>query len=128
MTAPGLDDFSYTLLGTDTYLDKNCYMVESIPVNTDLEDVYGYSKSVSWVDENSYLVHQIYYFDFDGEMFKSIINSDFKELDKKKGKYMVTGMKANNHQNKRSSEMVMDQVAISATDESYFTVAYLEKE
>jgi hypothetical protein len=128
MTAPGLDDFTYSLLGTDTFLDKNCYMVESIPVNTDLEDEYGYSKSVSWVDEDSYLVHQIYYFDFDGEMFKSIINSDFKELDKKKGKYMVTGMKAINHENKRSSEMVMQQVAVTPTDESYFTVAYLEKE
>ena len=128
MTAPGLDDFTYSLLGTDTFLDKNCYMVESIPVNTDLEDEYGYSKSVSWVDEDSYLVHQIYYFDFDSEMFKSIINSDFKELDKKKGKYMVTGMKAINHENKRSSEMVMQQVALTPTDESYFTVAYLEKE
>ena len=128
MTAPGLDDFSYTLLGSDTYLDKNCYMVESIPVNPDLEDEYGYSKSVSWVDEKSYLVYQIYYFDFDGDMFKSIINSKFKELDKEKGRYMVTGMKAINHQNKRSSEMVMEQVAVTPTNESYFTVAYLEKE
>ena len=128
MTAPGLDDFNYSLLGSDTYLDKNCYMVESIPLNTDLEDEYGYSKSVSWVDENTYLVHQIYYFDFDGEMFKSIINSDFKELDKKNGRYMVTGMKAINHDNRRSSEMVMEQVAVTPTDESYFTVAYLEKE
>jgi outer membrane lipoprotein-sorting protein len=128
MTAPGLDDFSYTLLGSDTYLDKNCYMVESIPVNTNLEDEYGYSKSVSWVDEKSYLVYQIYYFDFDGEMFKSIINSDFKELDKEKGRYMVTGMKVINHDNKRGSEMVMDQVAVTSTNESYFTVAYLEKE
>ena len=128
MTAPGLDDFSYSLLGKDTYLDKDCYMVESKPVSTDLEDEYGYGKSVSWVDENNYLVHQIYYFDYDGEMFKSIINSDFKKLDKEKGRYMVTGMKAINHQNKRSSEMVMEQVAVTPTNESYFTVAFLEKE
>jgi len=128
MTAPGLDDFSYSLLGQDTYLDKNCYMVESIPINPDLEDEYGYSKSVSWIDENSYLVHQIYYFDYDGEMFKSIINSDFRELDKANGRYMVTGMKVINHQNKRSSEMVMEKVALTPTNESYFSVAYLEKE
>jgi hypothetical protein len=41
---------------------------------------------------------------------------------------MVTGMKAMNHQNNRSSEMVMEQVAVTSTNESYFTVAYLEKE
>ena len=128
MTAPGLDDFTYALLGKDLYEDKNCFLVESTPVSTELEEVYGYSKSVSWIDENSYLVHQIHYFDFNGKLFKSITNSDFRELDKEGGKYMVTGMRAVNQQNKRSSEMVMDQVAVIPTDESYFTVAYLEKE
>ncbi len=37
-------------------------------------------------------------------------------------------MYADNHNNNRSSEMIMEQVAVTATKESYFTVAYLEKE
>jgi hypothetical protein len=126
MTAPGLDDFSYILLGNGTCRGQSCNMVESIPVNEELMDEYGYSKSISWVDESSYLVYQIQYFDFDGELFKTITNSDFRELDQ--GKYMVTGMKAVNHQNNRSSAMEMEQVSVRSTDESYFTVAYLEKE
>ncbi|MDF1574174.1 MAG: MMPL family transporter [Bacteroidales bacterium] len=128
MTAPGLDDFRYTLLGKDLFRDKNCFMVESIPADAGREDEYGYSKSVSWIEENTYLVYKIQYFDFDGELFKSITNSEFRELDKEQGKYMVTGMKAVNHQNKRSSEMIMDQVSVTSTNPSYFTVAYLEKE
>ncbi len=128
ITAPGLDDFTYSLLGTDLFEEKNCYLVESTPVSSDLEDEYGYSKSVSWIDENSYLVHQVHYFDFNGKLFKSITNSNFRELDKEHGKYMVTEMRAVNLLNKRSSEMVMDQVAVIPTDDSYFTVAYLEKE
>ena len=126
MAAPGLDEFTYILLGPDTYQGKGCVKVESIPVNEDLMDEYGYSKSISWVDESSFLVYQIYYFDYDGEHFKTITNSDFRELDK--GKYMITGMKAVNHQNNRSSEMLMEQVSVSSTNDSYFTVAYLEKE
>ena len=128
MTAPGLDDFTYILLGMENYQGKSCAKVESIPVNEDLMDEYGYSKSISWIDENSFLVYQTHYLDFDGELYKTITNSDFRELDKVNGKYMVTGMKAVNHQNNRSSEMVMDQVSVSSTDKSYFTVAYLEKE
>jgi outer membrane lipoprotein-sorting protein len=128
LTAPGLDDFTYTLLGKEEYEGKMCYMVESRPVNSDLEDEYGYRKSVSWVDENNYLVYQIHYADYDGNLFKTITNSDFQELDKAKGRYMVTGMKAINHQNNRSSEMRMEQVAVTTTDPSYFTVAFLEKE
>jgi hypothetical protein len=126
MTAPGLDDFTYILLGKDSYEGKSCAKVESIPVNEDLMDEYGYSKSISWIDESKFLVYQIHYFDFNGELFKTITNSDFRELDK--GKYMVTGMKANNLENMRSSEMLMEQVSVTKTDPSYFTVAYLEKQ
>ena len=126
MAAPGLDDFSYILLGSESYQGKGCVKIESIPANEDLMDEYGYSKSISWVDENNFLVYQIHYYDYDGELYKTITNSDFRELDR--GKYMVTGMKAINHQNDRSSEMRMEKVSVSSTEESYFTVAYLEKE
>jgi len=127
MTAPGLDDFSYNILAEENHLGKACFKIESVPVSTDLEDEYGYSRSLSWVDKNSYLVYEIRYFDFDGELFKTITHKDFKKLDNQSGKYMVVHMEAVNHQNKRSSEMIMNKVAVSPTDPSYFTVAYLEK-
>jgi uncharacterized protein len=128
MTAPGMDDFTYRLLDQENFQGKTCFVVESKPLSTDQEDEYGYSKSISWVDKNSYLVYQIHYFDFDGELFKTITNSEFRKLDEKKNKYMVTGMQAENHRNKRSSAMVMEKVAVTSTDPAYFTVAYLEKE
>jgi predicted exporter len=128
MTAPGLEDFRYTLLGEEDHLAKPCYKIESVPLTSDLEDTYGYSRSVSWVDKNTYLVQQINYFDFDGELFKTITHKEFKKLEDREGKYMVIHMEAINHQNKRRSEMVMNKVAVTATDPDYFTVAYLEKE
>jgi hypothetical protein len=127
MTAPGIDDFNYKIVGEEVFKGNPCYQIESIPVSTDLEDQYGYSRAVSWVNKNSYLVHRTNYFDFDGELFKTITNSAFKELDDAKGSYMVTEMKAVNHSNSRTSEMIMEQVAVTATKASYFTVAYLEK-
>ena len=128
MTAPGLEDFSYTLLGEEDHLGNSCYKIESVPISTRLEDEYGYSRSVSWVDKNTYLVREISYFDFDGDLFKTITHKEFKQLDQERGKYMVIHMEAMNHQNNRSSEMVMNKVAVTATNPNYFTVAYLEKE
>ena len=128
MTAPGLDDFSYTLLGDENLDGKACYRIESIPVSTALEDQYGYSRSVSWVDKKSYLVHRTLYYDFDSELFKTISNREFRKLDDARDSYMVTHMHALNHSNGRSSEMVMEQIAVTATKESYFSVAYLEKQ
>jgi len=40
---------------------------------------------------------------------------------------MVTEMVAENIQKGRSSRMKMDQIDITETDESYFTVTYLER-
>ncbi|MEN8229688.1 MAG: MMPL family transporter, partial [Bacteroidota bacterium] len=94
MTAPGLDDFSYRLKGEETLQGNPCFLIESTPVSTDLEDEYGYSKSVSWVDKNSCLVHQILYYDFDDELFKTITHKEFRKLDESQGKYMVTHMHA----------------------------------
>jgi len=128
MTAPGLEDFNYALIGEETYAGFPCFKVQSTPVSRDKEDEYGYSRSVQWVDKNNYLVHKTEYHDFDGEMFKTIENREFKELDPVNHKYMVTHMTAQNHSNDRSSEMVMEKVAVTPTDPSYFTVSYLEKE
>jgi hypothetical protein len=128
MTAPGLDDFTYSLLREEMQGDHPCFLIESIPVSSDLEEEYGYSKSVSWVDKNSYLVHQTMYYDYDGELFKTITRREFKKLDEDQETYMVTHMHAMNHSKNRSSEMVMDKVAVTETNTSYFTVAYLEKE
>ncbi len=128
MTAPGLEDFTYALKGEETINGRSCFLIESTPASTDLEDEYGYARSVSWVDKNNYLVHQTLYYDFDEELFKTIENREFKKLDEAEGKYMVTHMYAMNHSKNRSSEMRMDQVAVTSTNEAYFTVAYLEKE
>jgi hypothetical protein len=81
-----------------------------------------------WVDKNNYLVHQTFYYDFDGELFKTISNRKFQKLDEENGKYMVTHMLAENLSNKRTSEMVMDKIAKTVPKETYFTVAYLERE
>jgi hypothetical protein len=73
-------------------------------------------------------VHRTQYFDFDGELFKTISNMEFRKMDDAKGTYMVTHMQALNHSNERSSEMVMDQVAVTPVKASFFTVAYLEQQ
>ena len=75
-----------------------------------------------------YLAYRTDYFDGDGELFKTITNKSFQLLDTENNRYMVTHMVAVNRSNRRSSELVMEKVAAVPTKESYFTVAYLEKE
>ncbi len=127
MTAPSIDDFSYVVLGSEIQNNKECWKLESVPVNMDKEDEYGYSKAVSWICKNDYIVQRTEYYDYDNELFKTIETQDYTMLDVVEKKYMITEMFAENHSNGRSSSMKMDQIQISDTNEDYFTVAYLER-
>lgn len=127
MTAPSMEDFSYELLGSEKIMDADCWKIVSTPANVDKEDEYGYSMAVSWIGKNDYIVRRTEYVDFNGKHFKTIVTGEFKLLDAKNKKYMVTGMRAENHSNGRSSEMKMDQIQLSAPKDDYFTVSYLER-
>ena len=127
MSAPALEDFTYEMLGSGEISGAPCWKIRSIPVTMDLEDEYGYSSSVSWIGKEDHVVRQTEYFDFDGELLKRIETLNFKLLEPEAGKYMVTGMVATNFRNGRSSEMKMEKIEIAETNDSYFTVNYLER-
>ena len=128
MTAPGMNDFEYSLLGSEDKNGESCWKIESKPESEDREDEYGYGKSVLWISKNDYIVRQTDYYDFDGEVFKTITTRSYKMLDAVNKKYMITSMIAENHENGRKSEMLMDRVEQIRTKTEYFTVAYLEKQ
>jgi len=127
MTAPGIDDFSYEILGEETIDGQLCWKIRSVPAGPDQEDEYGYAKSISFISKNGYIVRETRYFDYSGELFKIIKTEEITLLDEIKNKSMITRMSANNLASGRNSEMVMDKVAAIATSDAYFTVAYLEK-
>jgi hypothetical protein len=127
MSAPAIEDFSYNLLGSENIGQVECWKIESIPVNMDKEDEYGYSRSVSWIGKNDYIVRRSAYYDYDDALIKNIETIEFKLLDPSAGKYMVTEMVAENFRNGRSSRMKMNEIEITETNESYFTVPYLER-
>ncbi len=127
MTAPSMEDFEYKLLGSERIGEVMCWKIESIPVNMVKEDEYGYSRSVRWIGKNDYIARRSEYFDYDNALIKRIETVEFKLLDSSVGKYMVTDMVAENFQNGRSSRMKINQIDITETDESYFTVSYLER-
>ncbi len=128
MTAPGLEDFIYRILGNEVINGHDCYRIESVPADPSLEDTYGYGRSISWIDRSSHLVQQVEYYNFADDLFKTIMNHSFVKLDEKEQRYMVEQMEAVNHSSGRSSEMVMEQVQAAPTDPSYFTVSFLERE
>jgi len=124
MSSPTLSDFVNRHL-TESGKD-NMWIIESIPVDEDKEDEYGYSRKVSYIDMDNYHVRKMEFYNFDDEMFKTIeINSVHQMAE---GKYMIKDMIASNHVTNRKSEIVFSNIKEQIkVDDTFFTVQNLER-
>ncbi len=124
MSSPTLADF------TNRYLPNsgtaNQWIIESIPVNEDKADEYGYSRKISYIDMSNYQVRRMEFYNFDDEMFKRIeIKSIHQTAD---GKYMVKNMAASNLLTSRKSEILFSNIQEQVkVDDTFFTVQNLER-
>ncbi len=128
MTASNIDDFTYHFKGEEEINGKLCFKIEIQPINEDIADENGFSKKVSFIDKDSYVLRKSLYYDLDGELLKIMIASKFKLIDEKNGKYLATKMVMENVQNGRKSIMQMEKVQFNPNvSDDYFTTRYLEK-
>jgi len=126
MSAPLFGDFSYTSAGDEVLNGQDCWVIESKPKNTSLESEYGYARAVRYYSKKDYLVLLTLYYNFDGELIKTIKTDAYHKV-AAGDRYMITRMQAINHANGRRSEMQMENIREVLSDEKYFTVSWLEK-
>jgi hypothetical protein len=124
MSSPAISDFTHKHLeksGTN-----NQWIIESVPVNEDKADEYGFSKKISYLSIDKNQVQKMEFYNFDKELFKVIeIKSIFPLSD---GKYMVKDMIANNLNTNRKSEILFSNINEGVKiDDSNFTIQNLER-
>lgn len=85
-----LDDYTYTLLAEETVNGKNCWKIESIPVNKSM-----YSKYISWIDKESLVQAKAEFYDEQGTLQKVLTVSG---IEKKDGFWTADKMEMNNLQ------------------------------
>lgn len=93
---------------TDTWI------IENVPVSDEKAEEYGFSKKVTYLEKGSLKTKKIDFYNFDGEMFKTIEILATQPLTGKEG-YVMTDMLARNHLNGRSSRVKFDQVNTTAS-------------
>lgn len=124
MSSPTLSDFVNKHL--DKSGTKNQWIIESIPINEDKADEYGYSKKISYISIDKNQVQKMEFYNFDNELFKVIeIKSIFPLTD---GKYLVKDMVASNLSTNRKSEIIFSNINEGIkVDDSFFTIQNLER-
>lgn len=68
MSRRKVEDDDHAVVGTDTVDGKTYYRVSSTPKRAD----YMYSKRVSWVEKDTWIVRKIEYYDRKGELWKTL--------------------------------------------------------
>lgn len=124
MSSPSATDFSQRhTTGSGT---GEMWIIESLPASGDMAEEYGYSRKLSYIDQEDYHTVKMEFYDFDNKLFKVIeIKSIFPLKD---GKFMVDHMTAENLATGRKSEMKMRNIKTGqAVDDNVFTVQNLER-
>jgi hypothetical protein len=124
MTSPSLTDFAYKHLQGSG--ENKEWIIESRPVNSELADDYGYSRKVSYINSDNWQIKKMEFYNFDNQLFKTIIINNTLSL--KDGKYIVQDMTAKNLISGRSSEIIMDNISTDALiKDSVFSLQNLER-
>ncbi len=124
MGSPTLSDFKSRHI--DGSGSNNTWIIESVPINEEKADQYGYTKKISYISMDKFQVQKMEFYNFDNEHFKTIEIRNVHPLPE--GKYMVSDMIASNLVTNRKSEIlfnsIVDKVKI---EDSYFSVQNLER-
>ena len=123
MTSAALSDFKISHMPESGKNDT--WLIESVPVSEDKADEYGYSRKITWLDKKDLKVKKIEFFNFDGELFKTIDIISTVPITGKEG-YIMTEMYVMNHNNGRSSRIKFDEInTTSVIPDNTFTVEAL---
>lgn len=126
MARPSLAQFNHKLLGSATLSGKDCWKVESVCLNEDIEAELGFSRKVAYIEKSSHLTQQVEFFDIDGDLSKVMTLKNYQK--QPNGKYFAFLMEMDNKQNGRKSTIRIDKFQLgSQLEESYFATTNLEK-
>jgi len=111
-----LEDYTYKLLGEETYVGRACYVIESLPVEKKARKS-NYSKSLDWVDKENTMVLKTVLYNRQGQKIKRIYMGKIEAID---GILVARQMVVNNLETKRRTLMVVERVAFNKMVEDQF--------
>lgn len=129
MTTANLDDYSYKLQGNENVDGTDCWKIESIPNNNEVMESTGYAKEVIFLGKADNVIRKVIFYNADNELFKTLIARNVKMIDNGNGKNMAMYLLMENHQNKRKSEIRINEVKVNESLEDHmFSIDFIEKQ
>ncbi len=128
MTKRVLDEWNYKLLKEDKIGDHKVWLIETLPINKEVEDRYGYKKSILYVRQDIYMVVRGIHVLTESKKVKYMEMKNIEQID---GIWVATETWMKTTKNKRTLHRTILKTGNikfnQPLDEDFFTVRQLEK-
>ena len=115
------EEDTHKIIKEETVNGKDCYVVESIPKDSDS----AYSKTLTWVVKGSWVGAKKEFYDTDGELLKTLT---IKSVDKIDGYWVILDMEMVNVQKDHKTRLQFKDVKINTEiKDSYFTERQMKR-
>jgi hypothetical protein len=116
-----VDEDEHTLLREDHLDGSLCWVVESKPLDGDVQ----YSRTVSWIRQDALIPVRVEFYDRMGNLLKTLEASD---ISREAGFWTAKKLEMTNHQRNHRTLILMEKIEYDiAMNESLFTVPALER-
>ncbi len=121
-TSQELNKYSYTYVGEEEVDGLSHDIVERHP----LYENSGYTRQVSWVDQDVFQTRKVDFYDRKGDLLKTLLFEDYREYDG--GVWRAHTMKMTNHQTGKTTDLIYSDYAFnSGLNERDFVKGVLER-
>ncbi|MCF7928321.1 MAG: outer membrane lipoprotein-sorting protein [Spirochaetales bacterium] len=113
---------NHRILREETLKGENCYVTESIPVDSG----DAFAKTVSWIAKDSWTGIKREYYNEAGEVYKTLTIGKTEKID---GYYVITSMTMEDHDRDHSTTILMENVSFDDAniDESFFSERQMQR-
>lgn len=118
-------DYNRTTLGMGEVDGRTCYIMEGIPANEEIAEQLGYSRTLSCVDAEIWMVLKSEIWDLQGKKLKTIYTRDIRQV---QGIWTSHLLEAENHKTGHKTTFIMSDVDyLAELSDDLFTRSALKR-
>ncbi len=118
VATPHAEDYTQKLLTIEDcpgaeHKAVKCYVVESVPANPAVRERTGYSRTVSWVRSDNFVMVKGEYYGLDGKLSKRVIADQLSQVDPGRHKWLALRVRVDNVANRRFTLLQFANVKVN---------------
>ncbi len=133
IATPHTSDYRYKILRQEKcpgaeHTSVQCHVIEALPLNEDVLERTGYSKSVVWIRADNFMAVKGEYTNPQGELFKRLEAGQIKMVDPKEKKWLAHSLSIENLKTRDYTRLLFSNVKVNGgIADAVFTQQNLQK-